>query len=173
MKGSETNETGRNVISSEQEAAASTETNSPEIVCHISTSSSSSSNSDPGLFARTSSSGVDIVEIIDWMGENSNSDSGPEPVVTVVEDDSSQRRPSLASVMSVTDLPLDISSNTHNVQVAENDGDSPMEVEEITAEPSNNEEVPVTSEELLETIEEETMEEEPIITTQVCISCVS
>ncbi|PSN47127.1 E3 ubiquitin-protein ligase rififylin [Blattella germanica] len=58
---------------------------SPETVCHVSTSSSSSS-----LHSTPRSVGVDIVEVIDSNSEQSTSDSGPEPVIFIADEESSQ-----------------------------------------------------------------------------------
>ncbi|KAJ9584125.1 hypothetical protein L9F63_021534, partial [Diploptera punctata] len=153
-----------NETSSDHEAAVSSGTSSPDTV-HLSKSSSSSSeHSDQVLFAQTSSSsGVDIVEVTDLTEDNSNLDCIPEPIVTVSDDDLSQRRGSAASAMSVSELPPDAPSAPPSAQTDVDN--SSMEIEEIIVESSN---VLRTSEELLDTIEEETAEEEPIITTQAC-----
>jgi hypothetical protein len=90
---------------------APTETNmsgSHEDTCHISTSSSSSSTeSSSGWSKDDSVVDVDIVELTDWTGDISNLDDGPEPMITVIEDESPERTLSEASCVTMSGVLLE------------------------------------------------------------------
>ncbi|GFG32107.1 hypothetical protein Cfor_06877 [Coptotermes formosanus] len=58
-------------------------------IFNISTSSSSSSTqSSNGWCVDKSVADIDIVEMTDWVGEVSNLDTGPDPLITITEDES-------------------------------------------------------------------------------------
>lgn len=63
---------------------------SPQDIFNISDSSSSSSTlSSNGWYVKQPVADVDIVEMTDWTGDVSYLDTGPDPLITITEDESS------------------------------------------------------------------------------------
>ncbi|PNF39097.1 hypothetical protein B7P43_G04140 [Cryptotermes secundus] len=73
-----------------------------------SSSSSSSAQSSSGCFGEQSVANIDIVELTDGAGDISNLDAGPEPVITIVDDESPERTFSEESHVTVSEVLADI-----------------------------------------------------------------
>lgn len=154
---------------------------SPEDMCHISTSSSSSTTqSSSGWSEEHSVVDVDIVELTDWTGDLNNLDAGPEPVITVIEDDSPERTFNEASHVSVSDLLLDRQTSTDAVASSAMEGDvSDFVIQVEVMETDELADVAVESEDGDYNITageagDETAgiaTEEPTVPTQVCAGC--
>lgn len=165
--------------------------NSHEDICHISTSSSSSSTqSNNRWFGEHSVADVDIVELTDWTGDLSNLDTGPEPMITVIEDESPERTFSEASHVTVSEVPADtdaagavaaasssmeddVTASVTEVEVMETDeigevaAESQADDHDITADIPVDETANITADVPVdETANIGT--EEPVVTTQVC-----
>lgn len=96
----------------QSEHQAPTATNifiSHEDTCSISTSSSSSSaQSSSGCFGEQLMANIDIVELTDGAGDISNLDAGPEPVITIIDDESPERTFSEESHVTVSEVLADV-----------------------------------------------------------------
>ncbi|KAJ4439461.1 hypothetical protein ANN_07585 [Periplaneta americana] len=162
-----------------QETATTSSPASHDTTCHISTSSSSSSTpSNKEWFGEQSPTDVDIVELTDWAGDSSNSDSGPEPTITIAEDESPRRVVSEGTGVVVSEVPETTSAaqattaNNEAADVSVDDIES-MEVDEVAEMVAENSEDDF---EIIGAVPTETADEilddgaikEPIITTQAC-----
>ncbi|XP_069703006.1 uncharacterized protein [Periplaneta americana] len=162
-----------------QETATTSSPASHDTTCHISTSSSSSSTpSNKEWFGEQSPTDVDIVELTDWAGDSSNSDSGPEPTITIAEDESPRRVVSEGTGVVVSEVPETTSAaqattaNNEAADVSVDDVES-MEVDEVAEMVAENSEDDF---EIIGAVPTETADEtlddgaikEPIITTQAC-----
>jgi hypothetical protein len=122
---------------------------------------------------------VDIVELADWSGDVNSSDAGPEPVITVTEDESPERTFSEASHVTVSEVLSDTETGTAAASSAMEDEVSafviPVEVMEtdeiadMAAEGQDSGHNISTDEPVGETADIAT--EEPTLTTQVCTDC--
>jgi hypothetical protein len=151
---------------------------SPEDTGHISIiSSSSNTQSSSGWSEEHSVVDVDIVELTDWTGDVNNLDVGPEPVITVIEDESPERTFSEASHVTVSEVLSDTQTGTDagassameddvsafviQAEVMETD-----EISDVDAESQDNDHNITASEPVDEIADIAT--EEPAVTTQVC-----
>lgn len=105
---------------------------SHEDTCSISTSSrSSSAQSSSGCFGEQSVVNIDIVELTDGAGDISNLDAGPEPVITIIDDESPERTFSEESHVTVSEVLADIGIATDAAPASSSveDGLTVLEIE--------------------------------------------
>jgi len=89
-------------------------------VSHQDISNSSSSSSTPssnGLCVKQSVADVDIVEMTDWNGDVSNLDTGPDPLITITEDEPPNCTFSEGNHVTVTEVLEDLETATGTAAV--------------------------------------------------------
>lgn len=164
----------------QSEHQAPTATNmfiSHEDTCSISTSSSSSSaQSSSGCFGEQSMANIDIVELTDGPGDIGNLDAGPEPVITIIDDESPERTFSEESHVTVSEVLADIGIATDAAPASSSveDGLTVLEIEvmetdeiaDVVVEGQDEYHDTAADVPLDETSDSAT--EEPVFITQVC-----
>lgn len=92
-------------------------------IFNISNSSSSSSTpSSNGWCVKQSVADFDIVEVTDWTGDVSNLDTGPDPLVTITEDEPPNCTFSEGDHVTVTEVLEDLETDTAAVRSSLEDG---------------------------------------------------
>jgi len=87
-------------------------------IFNISNSSSSSSTpSSNGWCVKQSVADVDIVEVIDWAGDVRNLDTGPDPLITITEDEPPNCTFSEGNHVTVTEVLEDLQTATGTAAV--------------------------------------------------------
>lgn len=149
-------------------------------IFNISNSSSSSSTpSGNGWCVKQSVADVDIVEMTDWTGDVSYLDTGPDPLITITEDESSNCTFSEGNHVTVSEVLEDLGTTSDTaaarssvedgctvsvtaVEVMETDEAAAVDIEEAEDDnPNFTADVPFD-----ETADIAT--EEPVVTMQVC-----
>lgn len=80
-------------------------------------SSSSSTQSSNGWCVKQSVADVDIVEMTDWTGDVSNLDTGPDPLITITEDEPPNCTFSEGNRVTVTEVLEDLETPTDTTAV--------------------------------------------------------
>jgi hypothetical protein len=139
-------------------------------------SSSSSTRSSNGWCVKQSVADVDIVEMTDWTGDVSNLDTGPDPLITITEDEPPNCTFSEGNHVTVTEVLEDLETPTDTAAVRSSVEDvsvtavEVMETDEAAAvalETEEDHDHNITADVPFDEIAD-IATEEPFVTVQVC-----